>query len=247
MARGRVRAPNKFTISNIDVEYILQQYYSSQIDDEIPETIIDNNSSFNNDMIFEKPKKSKKVFYFLDVYKSQIKINFGMYDFYSRSIMPQITNKPCWWCRNTFNSNPIGCPIGYNCHKSKGIEKERYDEKLSRYNIKNTEENDFFETEGVFCGFPCVKAYILDEMAKTKSSKYKEALSLLSLLHLKIYGTVVNIPRAHHWKCLNQQGGFLTQSEYYNSIGEIEYEILPNVCRPYMYSSAFYVKEKKLL
>lgn len=239
----RQRAPTKLVLSNINVDEILLKYFENDCDEDIQETLI--GEDVINDMITEKTPKSKKCLYFLDSYKTQIKLWQCMYDFYSQSILPPSTNKPCWWCRRTFTTSPIGCPIRYYYHKDSGIEKERFEEKMSKLNIK-IDTNDFFETEGNFCCFPCAKAYILEQLAKTKSCKYKESLSLLSILHSKFFNKIVDIPIATNWKLLNTYGGHLTSKQYNETFGKIEYEELPNTCRPYMYSSATYVKEKKL-
>lgn len=134
------------------------------------------------DLLYEK---SKRAYYFLDTRKMQNKFWSVMIDVTVNGPLPNTIQKPCWWCRHKFSTKPIGCPLKYHSQKSSGIEKERFEEKLKAANLPTT-TNDFFETEGLFCSFPCCKAFILDQKG---SVKYKESLTLLSLLFSILYST----------------------------------------------------------
>jgi hypothetical protein len=188
-------------------------------------------------------EKSKRCYYFLDHRKIKNKLWRIMYDFTSNGPLPQTTSKPCWWCRHSFSTTPIGAPIKYNSHKISGVEKERYEEKAGGVGA-GTGTNDFFETTGLFCSFPCCKAYILDQRG---SIRFKESLSLLSLLFTRLYGVIEpDFPSAPTWKLLKDYGGHMTIQQFRQAFGVLEYTSTVNTRRPYMYSSSEYIKEKKI-
>ncbi len=197
-------------------------------------------------------EKSKRAYYFLDARKMQNKFWCIMVDVTLSGPLPSSIQKPCWWCRHKFNFRPIGCPLKYNSNKCTGIEKERYEEKLKNTNLPAS-TNDFFETEGIFCSFPCCKAFILDQHG---SAKYKESITLLSLLFSILHGIQsvfsvsgnpeIDFPAAPSWKLLREYGGHLTIEEYRATFGKLEYFVTVNVRRPYMYSSSQYIAEKKI-
>jgi len=209
--------------------------------DSLPQTIIDNDEIdiLRSDLMHEKSRRS---YYFLDVRKNQIKLWPNMIDVVSNGALPTTTIKSCWWCRHTFTTRPIGCPIRYHPHKSHGVERQRVEEKFKNADIPLT-DTDFFETEGYFCSFPCCKAYIID---KGFNAKYKESISSLSLLFKILYGKLIDIPVAPSWKILKEYGGHLTIQEYRSTFGRLEYEETINIRRPYMFASSQYISEKKI-
>lgn len=185
-------------------------------------------------------EKSKRCYYFLDHRKIKNKLWRIMYDFTSNGPLPQTTDKPCWWCRHPFSTIPIGVPVKYNSHKTSGIEKERYEKKTS----SSDSNNDFFETLGLFCSFPCCKAYILDQK---NSLRYKESLTLLTLLFTILYeGVDPKFPSAPSWKLLKEYGGHMTIQIFRQTFGVLEFTPTVNTRRPYMYNSSEYIKEKKI-
>lgn len=242
-----------FTLTGIDVEGILQYHYGGdvagveQIDGDIEKTtILDLNDDIGvSDILHEKGKISKRSILFLDPHKSEVKLWGNMLDLTSQGPLPRFTNMPCWWCRNRFSTHPIGCPIRYvQC--SDEIEEERIKERFAEMNLSHDSGYDFFETEGIFCTFPCVKAYILDEMSRTKSEKYKISMTLLTLLYQKFFGELIIIPTAGSWRTGANWGGHLTPSEYRASTGLLEYTETVNTHRPYMYSSSNWIRERRI-
>lgn len=241
-------------LHDISAEEVLLFYYgpghhdSEDSDDGIAETILE----FGDEdigittLLHEKSKKSKRSIMFLDPHKSTVKLWGNMIDLAQGTALPRYTTKPCWWCRSTFKSHPIGCPIRYNPEKPNGTDRNRILQRFKEANLPLDEGTDFFETEGIFCTFPCVKTYILNELSRTKSPKYKRALTLLTLLYLKLMGKITIIPTAGTWKVLYEWGGHLTPQEYRASTGLLEYIETVNVRRPYMYSTSAYVQEKRL-
>lgn len=137
--------------------------------------------------------KNKKAICFLDCFNKKIKYLGNMYDLAGKE-MPSKSIKPCWWCRHTFDTHPLGCPLKY--------------------------QDDIFHCEGNFCSFPCVKSFIRDQKSNTR---YKNSFGLTSLLYIKLFDSNKNIPFASHWKTLIDYGGFLSIQEFRQLFGDVEY------------------------
>jgi len=242
-----------FSLENIIPSEVLFLHYGfgltdDEDDEDIQETPIDIDGEDIgiNEILHEKSKKSKRSIMFLDPHKCYIKYWGVMIDMTINGPLPRYTSKPCWYCRNRFASHPIGCPIKYHTSKEEGPSKERIEEVFSRLNLTIEDGTDFFETEGLFCTFPCVKSYILDELSRTKSPKYKKSLTHLTLLYKKIFGMITTIPAAPSWKLTEDWGGHLSPQEYRASTGMLEYVETINVKRPYMFCSSTLVRERRL-
>ncbi|ALX27529.1 putative zinc finger/DNA-binding protein [Golden Marseillevirus] len=164
-------------------------------------------------------------------------------DFVNGVIMPVRTDIPCFWCREQFDTSPIGLPIAFVRHRDDGVFAERMTEFLRYHNLPTDQGNEYFETEGVFCSLSCCKAYILDEMPKNREW-YRKSSMLLTILQKKLEGVVKNIDPAPSWKLLKKWGGQLTPEEFHS--GTKKYEISSNVKRPYMYCTGRYVEERDL-
>lgn len=233
----------KIVLSGIDSYALLYQQYNYTSNIEKEENHEDNSVNF----LHEKDKKRKRGIFFIDPQRGQVKLWATMIDFTIAGAIPRITKKPCWSCRNKFNTHPVGCPIKYNPTPKNPIHANRIKERFREMNVSFDENNlDFFETEGIFCSFTCVKFYILDQLAKTKSAKYKKALEYLSLLYYKITGESVIIPSLSSWKLSLDWGGHLTPTELRASVGNLDYNETVNVMRPYMFCSSNWIKERKI-
>lgn len=146
--------------------------------------------------------------------------NITMYDYLSQDAFPKTTNLSCFWCRNPFETIPIGCPIKYF---SPQIEKVYYseihkDNYTILHNIQEKKQTDikktesYYETDGIFCSFNCCISFIQDN---PKNPLYSFSQSLLSKVYLDIFGKVPeNIVPAPHWRMLKSYGGSLTIQEF---------------------------------
>lgn len=216
--------------------------------------------------------KSKRAMWFLDSHKTKAKYWVSMIDVTQSEAstegrcdggisrggeggiigsLPSHTSNPCWWCRHTFATKVLGCPVKYNPCKLNSashpllhsVERARVEQKFRKSKLPTT-SLDFFETEGVFCSFPCIKAYILSQ---NLNSRYKESNTLLSLLYLKLTGnSISHIPPAPSWKILIEYGGHLTIKEYRATFGKLEYTESVSVRRPYMFCSSKYIEERRI-
>lgn len=196
----------------------------------LPQTIIDDEN------LLLPNESGKKTYFFIDSRKVQNKLWPIMLDMNLKGILPNATNKLCWWDRNAFKTRPIGCPLK---HHPKRL--------LVDDTVKNIlgdipTDRDFYETEGIFCSLSCCKAYILSQ---GNNLKYKDSIALLSMIVLSIYKKRINIPVAPSFKVLKEYGGHLGINEYRLSLGEIEYEENINSKRPLFISRSQYISEKK--
>jgi len=234
------------TLKNIDASQILIRHYGSTFSDhetEIPETSLEVEKEIDiADLLKEK---SPRCIYFLDNHKQKMKYWVNMIDVTQGMALPMYTTKPCWWHRAPFKTHPLGIPIRYSPHHQEGLEKNRLDERFQELNY-SSETNEFFETIGMVCSFPCMKAYILDQLSRNRSSRFKESLTLMTLLYSKMFGKIITIPTAPPWKIQIDWGGHLTPKEYTSTFGRLEYTETVNVRRPYMFSSSGYIQETRV-
>lgn len=107
---------------------------------------------------------------------------------YDGTKWPQTSNICCFWCCHNFDNIPWGIPKKYNAEK--GI----------------------FTMYGIFCSPNCVLAHLLRN--ETNNISLWEQVSLLNLLHYKIYETDENIVPAPDNVCLRMFGGPLNIQEF---------------------------------
>ena len=120
----------------------------------------------------------------------------------------QKLNINCWWCKHIIPSDvhPIGCPVKY------------YKKDIS----KNIEE-DFFETDGIFCSFNCTLSYINE--VSVHNIRYRESGGLLYILYKKIFNCFppnMDIKAALDWKLLKIFGGIMNIEEFRNSFQKLD-------------------------
>jgi hypothetical protein len=151
-----------------------------------------------------------------------------MIDINIKGPLPPVTNKLCWWDRNSFKTVPLGCPLKYH---AKILE-----------NKKMKKDTEIFETEGIFCGFACCRAYILSQK---NNLKYKDSLGLLSMIALAVCKKQIDIPTAPTFKILKEYGGHLTIAEYRKLLGVIDFEENINYQRSAFITRSQYTLEKK--
>ncbi len=251
MITGKKRKSSKyvFTLKNVNTEKVDQKYGI---------TLISNISNFDNqpqnttklteltDTFINKPAQ---VISFLDESKKLYQCNISMIDFETGNDIETLRYN-CYWCRNKFNSRPIGCPINYV--SSKIIKKYHSEVSKDKYTItenitKNKREffnkNKFifklikdknintsismnniehFETDGVFCSFNCCMAFIKDNK---KNKLYEKSESLLLKMYIDLTGLKnVNINPAPHWRLLQEYGGNLSITQFRENFNKTSYE-----------------------
>ena len=227
-----------FTLYNIDTNRINNGYNLG-----IPCEELYKNKNIKDDnttKLTELNKEIPDVISFLDESKHPRCCYISMIDI-NKQKNTTTMNYNCFWCRNPFETVPIGCPIKYIPNQ---IEKKYYSH-ISRdmYNIKENittnrknellnEENkentqitlrneDYYETFGIFCSFNCCQAWIND-------NKHDRMYDMSTMLLAKIYNTIMNtktivISPAPHWLNLMEYGGNLTIEKFRDSFYKIDY------------------------
>lgn len=149
--------------------------------------------------------------------------------FYLRNIvdkkrLPEKTDICCWYCTESFHTRPIGFPIRYvpsfylSTFKS---DKEDAQPMVYRTEIHQRDEvkepnvyhRDYFETEGIFCSFPCMIAYGATQRGRIEYNGYR---GLIQRLHRKIYGKEIVWRCAPDVRLLKKFGGHLSLEDFRN-------------------------------
>ena len=140
-------------------------------------------------------------------------------------------NIHCWWCRHSIPEHiyPIGCPIKY-------------------HSGSNSDKEEYFDTEGIFCSFNCVISYNND--VSQNNIRYRETGGLIYLLYKKLFGIYpyqMNIKPALSWKVLKNYGGDMTIQEYrstFQKLDNISQNFVGSFNSVMKSSSAIFVEEK---
>lgn len=107
---------------------------------------------------------------------------------YEGTKWPQTSNICCFWCCHNFDNTPWGIPKKY------------------------VADTGIFTMYGIFCSPNCVLAHLLKH--ESNNVALWEQVSLLNLLHYKIYETDENIIPALDNVCLRMFGGPLNIQEF---------------------------------
>jgi hypothetical protein len=214
-----------FTLKNLDFVDIRSRYNLSVDPEkgeprEFPTQNVTRISELADDMEMTFLGSSKQVH----------KCNISMIDFKS-SVNINMLRYHCYWCRNPFNTLPIGCPIKY---KPRIISSKytsvatgndyQIDESVSssqNLNGNNVVSEPYYQTDGVFCSFNCCKAFADDNVLKPF---YLNSNMLLIRLYNETFNVnTSSITPAPHWRTINHYGGFMSITEFRDSFDKIEY------------------------
>lgn len=230
------------SLNNFCPKTCIEKYTFNLKGDDFNEEEIIKDDIYTTDTIDIMQEKSDRYNYFLDSKKNKIKHWMHMIDFTKEGPLPLNINIPCWWCRELFITCPIGIPTRFWSAKNQNRDRIDVLEKLKELNIEVENNFEFFETEGIFCSFPCCKSYILENF---NNPRYKNSLNNLSLLYWKLNKNIINIPQAPHWKFLKKWGGHLTIDQFRSSFSHnhLTYEMSPNKMQPFMFPISFMYTE----
>jgi hypothetical protein len=223
-----------FTLTGVNVSRI-NNTYNIKI---IPEQFIEDKICVNTTKLTDlnTDKGTPEVISFLDESKRNHVCHVSMIDFQSRMDV-NLLRYHCFWCKNPFDTRPIGCPIKYitsqaektyHSHISRDTYtiKENITEKR-RHLIKNNDQlsvkiGDYYETDGVFCSFNCCQAWINDNK---HNRLYDLSITLLAKMYNSMMGTkTVVIGPSPHWRVLEQYGGHLNIIKFREGFNKIDYE-----------------------
>jgi hypothetical protein len=184
---------------------------------------------------------------FLDENRKNYNTSITMVEWSKNKKIPEQTSLSCFWCRHTFDTKPIGCPIKYvNSLIEKNyishITKDKYymkenitPNKLNSFSDSYQEDdlinispikNNYYLVDGIFCSFNCALAFIKEH---NHDVFYKESYSLLNYLYYAFIGKKEKLLSAPHWRLLKEYGGNLTIEEFRNTFYRTEYEFMFNV------------------
>ena len=211
-----------------------------------------------------KDSTQQNVFSFLDESKKPHRCNVFFIDFKSQADV-SLLNSRCFWCRHTFDTQPIGCPVRFVPSRVQrdyvsAVNKEKYSikENVSRGALtrlcnqisasKDTKDlsvdsEAYYITDGVFCSFNCCQAYISENK---KVALYDHSSVLLS----RIYNTLsseknVKITPAPSWRVLEDYGGTMNIERFRESFNRVDF-IPHGTCDNTVYKPIGHVVEHKL-
>jgi hypothetical protein len=166
-----------------------------------------------------------------------------------KGVYPQKTDKPCFWCRHTFDGQPLGIPLKWipstlnvtpPTYKVTDIKdvvqvtckqvKKLLEDPEHRDNVTL---NGYFECDGIFCSFNCMDAFILDE---TTNNMYKDSYTLIARMYKIVTGTYIDRKKknhpAPHWRSLKLYEGTLSIEKFRLTFNSVKYTLTPNLIKP---------------
>lgn len=216
-------------IDKVNINYGINLNKSLSLDNPLTTTKL---SELNNE------KGTPEVVSFLDESKRTHICDVSMIDFNAKMNV-NLLRYNCFWCKNPFETRPIGCPINYHSNQAikkyhSYISKDTYTikenitssrrEKIKNNNFEDitSENTPYYETDGVFCSFNCCKSYILDNK---HNRLYDNSIMLLTKMYNELTNTNNSvIYPAPHWRTLEQYGGHLNIMYFRDSFNNIDYE-----------------------
>ena len=192
--------------------------------------------------------ETDQSFTFLDENKKNIDCEITMVEISTMKSLPNKTNIHCFWCKHSFSTIPIGCPIKFINHmleksyisyitKDKYYMKENVTDKKLNFISSNIEpskhidvqpiKNNHYLTDGIFCSFNCILAFIKDN---NHDLYYRESYSLLHSLYEDLTGQKAKkMSPAPHWRLLTMFGGPKKIEDFRKDFNTIQYEFMFNL------------------
>lgn len=139
----------------------------------------------------------------------------------------------CFWDRNPFTTQPIGCPIKYvptviTREYFSEITKDRFSVKEATFHNQKiapeiqyqTANNNYYETDGIFCSFSCCLAFIRENK---RNLYYSDSEHLTHKIFYEFFKSS-KIVCAPDWRMLKEYGGALTIEEFRANSSKIDYD-----------------------
>jgi hypothetical protein len=245
-----------FMLLNIDTEKVDRKY-----DIKIVSNLVVDDEDFipsNTTKLSELPieKNSTDIISFLDESKKLHKCDITMIDFTSNKKLDSYNSYNCYWCRHAIETLPLGCPINYIANTAikkyySEISKDNYTikENITKNKIIESDkiqtiEKGIYMTDGSFCSFNCIIAYVNDNK---KTKIYDNSIMLTTKLYNDINGTTkISIIPAPHWRLLKEYGGNMSITEFRSSFNKIEFESFGIIKKLPEFNSVATIFEKKI-
>lgn len=230
-----------FVLKDLDIEEVCKKYgYSYNKDICNINKLIPKNSNVTK--LDEIIVESENEFTYLDETKNKRKIIVSMIDYVNKEAIKKCK---CFWCKNNFNTEPIGCPIRYvpnmmvkryfshitkdyytikeeiSNDKFEAIHGDLVGDKISDNVTIKLINNDYYETDGIFCSFNCCLAWIKDN---SHNNLYTNSVFLLHQIYYNFFDIHHQIHPAPHWRMLKDFGGSLSIEEYRSSFNKVIYD-----------------------
>lgn len=161
----------------------------------IKSNIDTNNTIMKKTNLEDLANTGHKHVIFFDEAKKKKKCSITMLHHITNSIIDKKTDIHCFWCKHSFQTHPIGCPIKFN-------DKHQY------------------ICDGVFCSFNCCMSFIIDNQ---HNPYYENSIHLLYNIYKTISRSNNKIEQAPNWRLLDIFGGHLTISQFRDSFYKVEY------------------------
>lgn len=225
-----------FSLRDVNIEKVDNRYGLDSMS--LSEDIIPENTTKLVDL--DITNKTPEVVSFLDESKRLRRCKVSMINI-KRLNNPGNTHQcRCFWDRNIIPKNIqiIGCPVKYipsrankkyysemtkdHIHINEPITEKRISEINKRCDTRlSVIENSYYETDGAFCSFNCVMAFIKDNK---RNSLYRDSEMLLLQLYQDLNDTkILEITPAPHWRNLIDHGGNMTIDQFRESFNQKEY------------------------
>lgn len=221
-----------FTLNRVDLDKV-EQLYGNTTSNPISDTIPINATKISDLEL----KKSPEIVSFIDESKIIKKCTVSRIDFLSNK------KYKCYWDRNYLppNIKPIGAPIRYCPNKAikdyqSEINQDRYsisesitgrrtenliENKDSRITIQ---KNNYYVTDGIFCSFNCLFAFL--RSAEAKNAMYMDSYYLTLQMYKEmndIQDEDYEILPAPDWRMLQEFGGTLTIEQFRDGFNKSEH------------------------
>lgn len=227
-----------FVLKDLDIEEISKRYgfsYNQEICN--INKLIPRDNVTKLDEIIITPENE---FSYLDETKNKRKFLITMVDYTTKEKLKPLK---CFWCKHLFETTPLGCPIKYVPHCivkkyfsyitkdyytiKEEISNERFEELKNEIQPDNDlstiqlTQNDYYETDGVFCSFNCCLAWIKDN---PNNNLYINSIYLLHEIYNKCFDTQHQIQPAPHWRMLSEFGGHMSIQDFRTSFNKLIYD-----------------------
>ena len=226
--------------------------------------IISNNKNITK---ISELNSENRYFSYLDESKKNHKCLITLIDYIKEQKIPEKTSINCFWCKYSFSSSPLSCPISFVPSQLKKryyseITKDKYEirenisfqkqqnviEKLEKKEITDKKisitKNNYYLCDGIFCSFNCCLAFINDNSHKPL---YNKSSQFLHEIFYRIFSdSKKGIIAAPSWRLLENYGGTLTIDDFRDSFNRVEYSNIDNWIKdlPHLRPIGFLFEEK---
>ena len=212
-------------ISNIEKNYVSQELFS-KMGNSLEEKEVDKLTSKIEKLNFSTLKVLPHEQIRESKHHPYTNLYYCMKDISNKKRLPDKIDLPCFNCNEKFDNKPFGIPIKYYPSIIKSIyTSEINGQKQMTYRSLTTREREnckskdlivreYFDTDGIFCGIPCLLRYLQDHRVEPL---YKNSISLVRLMIKLRYPTTYsskNYYCAPSNRLLKNRGGILSISEY---------------------------------